>query len=82
MKEKKNERKKYLEYSENIYEEKYKCKLKKKYKIINIHNDKELLKEKKKKIASIKKYLKRTPSSFMDKIKKYCLSKENIICFP
>ena len=39
-------RKKYLEYSEDLYEEKYIWD-KKKYKIINIYNDKELLKKKK-----------------------------------
>ena len=69
LNEKKNKRKKYLEYLDDIYEEKHKWELRKKYKIINIYNDKELLKKKKKKIAEIKKYLKRISPSFTDRIK-------------
>ena len=62
-------KKKYLEYlDENMYEE-HKWELKNGYKIINIYNDQDLLKKKKKEIIAIKKYLKRIPYSFTDKIK-------------
>ena len=67
----KKKRKKYLEYlDENIYQEKHKWELKNEYKLINIYNDQELLKKKKKEITAIKKYLKRIPSSFAEKIRK------------
>ena len=77
---KKGKRKKYLDYSEGeLYEKKHEWKLKQ-YKIINIYNDKELLKKKKKEIATINKYLKRIPSSFIDKIKDIIYpKKENLL---
>ena len=51
---KKGKRKKYLDYSEGeLYEKKHEWKLKE-YKIINIYNDKELLKKKEKRNSNNK----------------------------